>query len=300
MFEIKQRKILAPEIYLMKVEAPRVAKSAKPGQFLIVKMDEKSERVPLTICDYDNDEGTVTIVFQAIGNSTRRMASYDEGDFFEDFAGPLGTPSEFADEDIDDLKKQNILFIAGGVGAAPVYPQVKWLHEHGIESDVLLGSKSKEYLILEEELRKISRNLYIATDDGSYGFHGMVTDLFKRLMDMENKNYDRVTVIGPMIMMKYVCKLTKEYNIKTIASLNSIMVDGTGMCGACRVTVNGKTKFACMDGPEFDGHLVDFDEALRRLTIYRTEEGKKVFDEEEKNEGHVCHVGLGDAIQWTE
>lgn len=296
MFTIKQKKVLAPEIYFMKVEAPRIAKSAKPGQFLIVKMDERSERVPLTICDYDNDEGTITIVFQAIGNSTRKMASYNEGDCFEDIAGPLGTPSDFVDENIDELRGQNILFIAGGVGAAPVYPQVKWLHERGIECDVILGSKSKEYLILEEELREISENLYIATDNGSHGFHGMVTDLFKKLVDEEGKKYDRVTVIGPMIMMKFVCYLTKEYNIKTIASLNSIMVDGTGMCGACRVTVGGKTKFACMDGPEFDGHLVDFDEALRRLTIYRTEEGKEILEEEEKKEGHICHVGLGDDI----
>lgn len=293
MYKIVQKKVLAPEIYLMKVEAPRVAKSAKPGQFLIVKMDEKSERVPLTICDMDIREGTITIVFQAIGHSTKKMATFNEGDYFQDFVGPLGNPSEFIYDDIEELKQTRIMFIAGGVGTAPVYPQVKWLYDMGIKADVIIGSKSKNYLILEDEMRKVAGNLYIATDDGSYGFHGLVTDLFKKLVNEDGKKYDRVIVIGPMIMMKFVCKLTKELGIKTIASLNTIMVDGTGMCGACRVTVGGQTKFTCVDGPEFDGHLVDFDEALRRQAIYKTEEGKRILEEEEKKEGHICHVGLG-------
>lgn len=292
MYKIVKKRLLAPDIYLMKVEAPRIARSAKPGQFLIVMMDEKSERVPLTICDCDISEGTVTIIFQAIGQSTRKMTSYNEGDSFEDFAGPLGIPSEFVNENIEELKDRNMMFIAGGVGAAPIYPQVKWLYDHGIKADVIIGSKSKGNLILEDEMRKVCRNLYIATDDGSYGFHGLVTDLLKKLIDKDNMKYDRVTVVGPMIMMKFLCRLTKEYGIKTIVSLNAIMVDGTGMCGACRVTVGGRTKFTCVDGPEFDGHLVDFDEALRRQTMYKTEEGKKILEEEERKEGHVCNVGL--------
>lgn len=293
MFKILGKEILAPEIYMMQVHAPRIAYSAKPGQFLIVRMDAKSERVPLTICDYDRDKGTVTIIFQAIGNSTRRMSLYNEGESFIDLAGPLGVPSEYVNETIENLKKQTILFIAGGVGAAPVYPQVKWMDEHGIKCDVIIGSKSEQYLILEEEMKAAAGNLYIATDDGSKGFHGMVTNLFKKLVDYEGKRYDRVIVIGPMIMMKFVCSLAREYGIKTIASLNTIMVDGTGMCGACRVTVGGETKFACVDGPEFDGQLVDFDEAIRRQTMYKSEESKRMLEEEEIREGHICHVGLG-------
>jgi 2-polyprenylphenol hydroxylase and related flavodoxin oxidoreductases len=286
MFKIVKKRLLAPQIYLMDVEAPRVAKSAKPGQFLIVKMDEKSERIPLTICDFDSEKGTVTIVFQTVGSSTRQMAEYEEGDEFLDFVGPLGTPSELVSESVEELKKQRILFIAGGVGTAPVYPQVKFLHESGVDADVIIGCKSKEYLILNEEMGQVAGNVYVATDDGSYGYKGLVTNLLKELVEKQGKVYDRVVAIGPMIMMKFVCSLTKELGIKTIVSLNTIMVDGTGMCGACRVTVGGKTKFTCVDGPEFDGHLVDFEEAMRRQALYKTEEGKMLLQMEKENHTH--------------
>lgn len=285
MYKIVNKRLLAPQIYLMDVEAPRVAKSAKPGQFVIVKLDEKGERIPLTICDYDEKKGTVTIVFQTMGSSTKRMAEYEEGQFFESVVGPLGTPSDLVDEDIEELKKKKIIFIAGGVGTAPVYPQVKWLHNHGIKADVIVGCKSKNYLLLEEEMKAVAGNLYIATDDGSYGYKGFVTDLLKDLIEKENKGYNHVVAIGPMIMMKFISKLTKQYDIKTIVSLNPIMVDGTGMCGACRVSVGGQTKFACVDGPEFDGHLVDFDQAMRRQTMYKTEESKKQYRENDVREG---------------
>lgn len=293
MYKIIEKKTLAPQIYSMKVEAPRVAKSAKPGQFIIVIPDEKGERIPLTICDYDAKAGDVTIVFQSVGSSTKEMAEYKVGDYFHDFAGPLGVPSEFVDEDIEALKKEKILFIAGGVGAAPVYPQVKYLNALGIKADVIMGSKSKDYLILEDEMREVAGNVYITTDDGSYGAKGLVTTLLNDLVENQGKKYDRVVAIGPMIMMKFVCQLTKKLGIKTIVSLNSIMVDGTGMCGACRVTVGGKTRFACVEGPEFDGHQVDFDEAMRRQAIYKTEEGKALLEMKEKEEGHICHIGLG-------
>lgn len=277
MYKIVGKRLLVPNIYLMDVEAPRVAKAAKPGQFVIVKMDEKGERVPLTICDYDSEKGTVTIVFQSMGTSTKEMAEYEVNESFSDFVGPLGQPSEMVHEDIESLKQKKIMFIAGGVGAAPVYPQVKWLKERGINADVIMGSKTKELLILEEDMKQAADNVYVATDDGSYGFKGMVTDLLKDLVLNEGKHYDMVVAIGPMIMMKFVSKLTKELGIHTIVSLNPIMVDGTGMCGACRVTVGGETKFACVDGPEFDAHLVDFDEAMRRQTMYKTEEAKSEF-----------------------
>ncbi|WPC41490.1 sulfide/dihydroorotate dehydrogenase-like FAD/NAD-binding protein [Clostridium sp. JS66] len=292
MYKIVDKRELAPNIFLMDIEAPRVAKSAKPGQFVIVKMDEKGERIPLTICDYDAQKGTVTIVFQTLGGSTQKMADYEIGQTFRDFVGPLGQPTDLVNESIEELKKKNIIFVAGGVGAAPVYPQVKWLHEHGINADVIVGCKSKEYLLLEEEMKSVSGSLYIATDNGTYGYKGFVTDLLTELIEKEGKKYDHVVAIGPMIMMKFICKVTKGFGIKTIVSLNPIMVDGTGMCGACRVTVGGETKFACVDGPEFDGHLVDFEEAMRRQRLYKTEEGKSLMEEQERKEGHVCHVGL--------
>ncbi|PRR86937.1 bifunctional dihydroorotate dehydrogenase B NAD binding subunit/NADPH-dependent glutamate synthase [Clostridium luticellarii] len=281
MYKIVEKKELAPSIFLMDIEAPRVAKACLPGQFVIVKIDEKGERIPLTVCDYDSEKGTVTIVFQTIGGSTKRMAGYEVGEYFEDFVGPLGQHSDFVNKDIEELKKKNMIFVAGGVGTAPVYPQVKWLHEHGINADVIVGCKSKNYLLFEEELKSICDNLYIATDDGSYGYKGFVTDLLKELIDKKTKDYDYVVAIGPMIMMKFITQLTKKYGIKTIVSLNPIMVDGTGMCGACRVTVGGKVKFACVDGPEFDGHLIDFDEAMRRQAMYKTEEGKRILKKEE-------------------
>lgn len=292
MYKILNKRLLAPNIYLMDIEAPRVAKSAKPGQFVIVRMDEKGERIPLTICDYDKDKKSVTIVFQVVGSSTKRMAALEVGEHFMDFVGPLGQPSELVNEDLEELRKKKIIFIAGGVGAAPVYPQVKWLNSVGVKADVIVGTKSKETLILEEEMKEVAGNMYVATDDGSYGFKGLVTDLLKKLIDEEKKEYDLVVAIGPMIMMKFVTKLTKEYSLKTIVSLNTLMVDGTGMCGACRVTVAGKTRFACVEGPEFDGHEVDFEEAMRRQGMYKTEEGKKILEDQEKAEGHKCFVGL--------
>ncbi|AKN30126.1 NAD-binding oxidoreductase [Clostridium carboxidivorans P7] len=293
MFKIIEKKMLAPNIYLMDIEAPRVAKSCYPGQFVIVKMDEKGERIPLTICDYDAKKGTVTIVFQTLGESTKKMAEYEEGQTFSDFVGPLGQPSDLVHEELEEFKKKDIIFIAGGVGTAPVYPQVKWLHENGVNVDVIVGAKSKEHLILEEEMKAVCKNLYIATDDGSYGYKGLVTNLLKELIDKEGKTYNHVVAIGPMIMMKFVTKLTKEYGIKTIVSLNPIMVDGTGMCGACRVTVGDEVKFACVDGPEFDGHLVNFDEAMRRQTMYKTEEGRKLLKEIEGDTHHGKGCGCG-------
>lgn len=232
MYKIRKAEKLADKIYLMDVEANRIAKSCQPGQFIIAKMDEKGERIPLTICDYDKEEGIVTIVFQIVGASTEKMAQLQAGDSFRDFTGPLGQASEFVHEDIEELKKKKMLFVAGGVGAAPVYPQVKWLHEKGIEVDVIVGSKTKDLLILEEEMKKVAGNLYITTDDGSYERKGMVTEVIKDLVQNEGKTYDVCVAIGPMIMMKFVALLTKELNIPTIVSLNPIMVDGTGMCGA--------------------------------------------------------------------
>nr|WP_207725995.1 sulfide/dihydroorotate dehydrogenase-like FAD/NAD-binding protein [Clostridium facile] len=289
-YKIVKKRMLSSNIFLMDIEAPRVAKSAKPGQFVIVKMDDKGERIPLTICDYDAEKGTVTIVVQTIGSSTKLMEEYEEGDAFEDFVGPLGNPSDLIDEPIEKLKEMKILFVAGGVGTAPVYPQVKWLHEQGVDADVIIGAKTKDIAILTEEMAAVAGNLYLATDDGSSGFKGMVTDRLKALVEEEGKHYDRVVAIGPMIMMKFVSLLTKELNIPTIVSLNPIMVDGTGMCGACRVTVGDKVKFACVDGPEFDGHLVNFDEAMQRQAMYKTEEGRA---ELRRREGDTHHGGCG-------
>lgn len=283
MFKIVKKELLVPNIYLMDVEAPRVAKSAQPGQFVIVKTDERGERVPLTICDYDQQKGTVTIVFQTVGNSTKEMANYEQGEAFQDFVGPLGRPSEFVHESLEELKNKNILFISGGVGAAPVYPQVKWLHENGINADVIMGTRTKELLILEDKMKAVAGNVYVTTDDGSYGFKGLVTEKFKELVEKEGKKYDVVVAIGPIIMMKFVTLTTKPYGIKTIVSMNPLMVDGTGMCGACRVTVGEETKFACVDGPEFDGHLVNFDEAMRRQTMFKSEEGRELIKKEESN-----------------
>ena len=289
MYKIVKAKELTTNIYLMDVEAPRVAKHCEPGQFVIVRMDEEGERIPLTICDYDRQRGTVTIVFQTVGAGTRMMAELKEGDSFHDFVGPLGCPSELVKETPEELRAKKILFVAGGVGAAPVYPQVKWLHEHGVAADVIVGSKTKDLLILEKEMEAVAGNLYVTTDDGSYGRSGMVTQVIKDLV-AEGKQYDLCIAIGPMIMMKFVCLLTKELNIPTIVSLNPIMVDGTGMCGACRVTVGGEVKFACVDGPEFDGHKVNFDEAMRRQQMYKTDEGRAILKLEE---GDTHHGGCG-------
>jgi ferredoxin--NADP+ reductase len=289
MYKILEARELTTNIYLMVVEAPRVAKNCKPGQFVIVRMDKDGERIPLTICDYDRENGTITIVFQTVGAETKRMAVLKAGDSFHDFVGPLGCPSEMIGEDKAELAKKNILFVAGGVGTAPVYPQVKWLHENGIAADVIVGAKTHDLLILEKEMEAVAGNLYVTTDDGSYGRKGMVTQTISDLV-AEGKKYDLCVAIGPMIMMKFVCKLTKELGIHTIVSLNPIMVDGTGMCGACRVTVGDKVKFACVDGPEFDGHLVNFDEAMKRQQIYKTAEGRAML---KLQEGDTHHGGCG-------
>lgn len=281
MYKILKKEVLAPNIYLMDIEAKRVAKSCYPGQFVIVKMDEKGERIPLTICDYDREKGSVTIVFQALGSSTQRMASYEVGEEFRDFAGPLGNKSELIDEPREELHKQSILFVAGGVGTAPVYPQVKWMKEQGYDVDCVIGARNRDLIILEEEMKKVAKNVYVTTDDGSYGFKGNVNDCIRDLVQNQGKHYDKVIAIGPVIMMKFVCLLTKELGIPTIVSMNPIMVDGTGMCGACRLTVGGKVKFACVDGPEFDGHLVDFDESMKRQQMYKTVEGRAVLKEKE-------------------
>lgn len=290
MYPIIEARKLADKIFLMVVEAPRIAKNCQPGEFIIVKIDEIGERIPLTICDYDREKGTVTIVFQTVGASTERMSGLKTGDSFKDVVGPLGNPSEFVKECPDELKNKKFLFVAGGVGAAPVYPQVKWMKEHGIDVDVIVGSKTKDLLILTEEMKEVAGNLYITTDDGSYERKGMVTEVIKDLVQNQGKKYDVCIAIGPMIMMKFVCLLTKELELPTIVSLNPIMVDGTGMCGACRVTVGGKVKFACVDGPEFDGHAVNFEEAMKRQLMYKTEEGRALL---KIQEGDTHHGGCG-------
>ena len=290
MYKIVKAEQLADKIYLMDVEAPRVARACEPGEFVIVKMDEVGERIPLTICDYDRETGIVTIVFQIVGASTQKMASLKAGDSFRDFVGPLGRPSEFVSEDLDTLKNKKMLFVAGGVGTAPVYPQVKWLRNHGIDADVIVGAKTKDMLILEDQMKAVAGNLYVTTDDGSYGRSGMVPEVVKDLVQNQGRHYDVCVAIGPMIMMKFVCLLTKELEIPTIVSMNPIMVDGTGMCGACRLTVGGQVKFACVDGPEFDGHQVNFDEAMKRQQMYKTEEGRAML---KLREGDTHHGGCG-------
>jgi ferredoxin--NADP+ reductase len=289
MYKILNAEKLSANVFLMDVEAPRVAKHCLPGQFVIVKMDEVGERIPLTICDYDAEKGTVTIVFQPAGASTTRIAQLKAGDYFEDFVGPLGQPSELCHEDLEELKKKKIVFVAGGVGTAPVYPQVKWLHEHGITADAIVGAKTKDLLILEDKMKEVC-NLYVTTDDGSYVRKGMGTDVLRDLVQNQGKEYDLCVAIGPMIMMKFVCLLTKELNIPTVVSMNPIMVDGTGMCGACRLMVGGEVKFACVDGPEFDGHKVDFDLAMKRQQMYKTEEGRALL---KLQEGDTHHGGCG-------
>ncbi len=289
MFQILEAGMLADKIYMMKLEAKRIAKSCQPGQFVIVKIDEKGERIPLTIADYDREAGWVTIVFQTVGASSERLSRMKAGEAIQDFVGPLGCPSEFVNEDLEALKQKKFLFVAGGVGTAPVYPQVKWLKEHGIDADVIMGSRSKSLLIWEDKMREVAGNLYVATDDGSYGHHGLVTQVIENLV-AEGKKYDVCVSIGPMIMMKFCCLTTKKLGIPTIVSMNPIMVDGTGMCGACRLTVGGEVKFACVDGPEFDGHLVDFDQAMKRQQLYKSEEGRAML---KLQEGDTHHGGCG-------
>ena len=290
MYPIVRKETLADNIILMDIKAPRVANECLPGQFIIAKTDEVGERIPLTICDYDREKETVTIVVQTIGAGTERMMALNEGDALEDFVGPLGCPSELCEEEnLEETRKKKIVFIAGGLGTAPVYPQVKWLHERGIDADVIMGSRTKDLLFYMDEMKAVAGNVYVCTDDGTYGFHGNGCQQLQALID-KGKHYDVCVAIGPMIMMKFVTILTKKLEIPTVVSMNPIMVDGTGMCGACRLMVGGEVKFACVDGPEFDGHLVDFDQAMKRQQQYKTEEGRAKLAYEE---GATHHGGCG-------
>ena len=291
MYPILEKRCLAEHIWLMKVRAPRVARSALPGQFVIVRADERGERIPLTVADYDPAEESVTIVIQTIGVSTRKICALQPGESLADFAGPLGRPSEFVGEPLERLRGKRFLFVAGGVGTAPVYPQVKWLHDRGVAADVVIGAKTRDMLICTDEMRAVADRLYIATDDGSAGYKGLVTGLIGELIE-RGERYDVCVAIGPMIMMKFVALTTRKYALPTIVSLNALMVDGTGMCGACRVTVGGKTRFTCVDGPEFDAHEVDFDEAMRRQGMYRTYEQRAAAIAAEREAGHRCRIGL--------
>ena len=290
MYKIITKRHLTPEIVLMEVEAPRMAHSARPGQFLIVRAHEKGERIPLTICDFDKERGTITIVTQVVGASSRQICHLEKGESFADFVGPLGRASEFTEVGDEELSGKRFLFIAGGLGTAPVYPQVKYLKEKGVDVDVLIGAKTRDMLILQDEMKKVCDNLFICTDDGTAGRKGLVPDIMKEIFDQilggglnGGRMYDQAVAIGPMIMMKYTALAAKPYNVPLIVSLNTLMVDGTGMCGACRVSIGGKTKFACVDGPEFDAYLVDFDEAMRRQTMYKNIE---------KEADHKCKIGL--------
>ena len=286
MYRIVKKEMLTPTICRMKVEAPRLAAAAQPGQFLIVRADEQGERIPLTISDYDKTAGTVTIVTQKIGASTTEICTYEEGDAFADVVGPLGIPSDFTEMKPEELAGKKYVFIAGGVGTAPVYPQVKWLHERGVAVDVIIGAKTKDLVIYKEEMEAVCDNLYLCTDDGSAGFKGLVTAMLEKLVNEDGKKYTQAVAIGPMIMMKFATLTAKKLELPIIVSLNTLMVDGTGMCGACRVTVAGKTRFACVEGPEFNGYDVDFDEAMRRQGMYKSEEI-------EANEHHKCRIGRG-------
>ena len=286
MYKIVEKDFLTPTICRMKVSAPRVAAAALPGQFLIVRTDEKGERIPLTISDYDSESGTVTIVIQAIGASTMQMCGMSVGDAFADVVGPLGVPSDFTEAPLEELRKRKYVFVAGGVGTAPVYPQAKWLHDRGVAVDVIVGAKTADLIIYEKEMTAACDNLYICTDDGSRGFHGLVTARLEQLVGEEHKDYDRAVAIGPMIMMKFATLTARKLGLPIVVSLNTLMVDGTGMCGGCRVTVGGRTRFACVEGPEFDGNEVDFDEAMRRQGMYRPQEQAA----REAFEAHRCKL----------
>lgn len=283
MYRIVRKETLTPIITLMEVEAPRLACAAQPGQFLIVRADEEGERIPLTICDYNREKGTVTIVTQAVGASSKEICALEEGGSFADVAGPLGQPSEFISLPDEELKKMSFVFIAGGLGTAPVYPQAKYFHERGAKVDVIIGAKNADMLILEEEMAKVCDNLHICTDDGSKGYKGLVTAKLEEIM-AAGAGYTQAVAIGPMIMMKFVTMSAKKFNLPLVVSLNTLMVDGTGMCGACRVTVAGKVRFACVEGPEFNAYDVDFDEAMRRQAMYRTIEVEA---------DHKCKIGRG-------
>lgn len=275
MYKIVTRKQLNEQVVLMEIEAPYIAAKAEAGQFIIYRIDEMGERIPLTIADYDREKGTITIIFQTIGGSTQALAALNEGDSILDVAGPLGVPTEYKEG------AKRVAVIGGGVGCAIAYPQAKKLHGMGIHVDLIAGFRNKDIVILEDEMKKVSSDLYICTDDGSYGFKGFVTDKLKELIE-SGVQYDEVIAIGPVPMMKFVCKTTEPFGIKTTVSLNPIMVDGTGMCGGCRVTVGGKIKYACVDGPDFDGHQVDFDELMKRNSTYKEQES-----------AHICRMTGG-------
>ncbi len=262
MYKILKKESLNPTVTLMEIDAPLIAKKAEPGQFIILRVDEGGERIPLTVADYDREKGTVTIIFQIVGATTEKLNHLNEGDCLHDFVGPLGTPSH-----VEGLKK--VAVIGGGVGCAIAYPVAKKLHALGAEVHSVVGFRNKDLVILEDQFKAVSDQFVVRTDDGSYGTKGLVTDALKELIE-QGEQYDEVIAIGPLVMMKFICKLTKEYGIKTTVSMNPIMIDGTGMCGGCRLTVGGETKFACVDGPDFDGHLVDFDEAMERGSMYRS------------------------------
>ena len=280
MYRIVKKRVLNPTVTLMEVEAPAVARKAEPGQFIILRVDEDGERIPLTIAAYDREKGTVTIIFQIVGGTTEKLNHKEEGGFLQDFVGPLGRATE-----TEGLKR--VAVVGGGVGTAIAYPVAKKLHDVGCHVDLIVGFRNKDLVILEEEFKAASTQLIIGTDDGSYGKKALVTDLLKEQIEAGAK-YDRVIAIGPVIMMKFVCQLTKEYDIPTVVSMNPIMIDGTGMCGGCRLSVGGETKFACVDGPEFDGHKVDFDEAMARGAMYKDferhayEEACNLFQQEVK------------------
>lgn len=272
-FEIMKKQVLNEQVTLLEIYAPQIAAKAKPGQFIIFRIDEKGERIPLTIADYNRKTGGVTIIFQQVGATTMRLAELETGDCILDFVGPLGTASN-----LEGYKK--VAVVGGGLGTAIAYPQAKELFALGSEVHIITGFRNKELVILEDECKKVSHKCIVATDDGSNGKKGFVTDVLKELIE-EGNNYDLVIAIGPLVMMKFVSKLTKEYGIKTIVSMNPVMIDGTGMCGGCRVTVGGETKFACVDGPDFDGHLVDFDEAIMRSKTFNKQE-------QQAKEEHIC------------
>ena len=285
MYQILTKEMLTPAICRMSVKAPRLAAAAQPGQFLIVRADEKGERIPLTISDFNAEEGSVTIVTQKIGASSSDIIAFEPGEAFADVVGPLGLPSEFVNMSPEELSRQRYILIAGGVGTAPVYPQAKWLKAHGVPVDVIIGAKTKDLLIYVDEMRTVCDNLFICTDDGSAGFKGMGTNMLEKVV-ADGHSYTQAVIIGPMIMMKFTTLTCRKLGIPATVSLNTLMVDGTGMCGACRVSVGGKTRFACVEGPEFDGYEVDFDEAMRRQGQYKAEEA-------EANEKHICKIGRG-------
>ncbi len=277
MFKILKKRVLNEQVKLLEIEAPLIAKKAEPGQFIILRINEEGERIPLTIADFDRERGTVTIIFQEVGMTTRMLGCLNEGDALLDFVGPLGVASH-----LDGYKK--VAVIGGGLGTAIAYPQAKKLHLMGAEVDSIIGFRNKDLIILEDEVKAVSTNAFVTTDDGSNGCKGFVSDILKN--NIENgANYDLVIAIGPLIMMKVVCDVTKQYGIKTIVSMNPVMIDGTGMCGGCRVIVGGETKFACVDGPDFDGHLVDFESAMNRQRMYK--------DEEDESSAHKCRIGIG-------